>query len=47
LSGARSPSFSGEADRWIFKYVGAPDSLVWPSDHWLSHVSLVDHADDR
>jgi hypothetical protein len=47
LSGARSPSFSGEADHWIFGPVGAPDSLVWPSDRWLSHVSLVDRVDDR
>jgi hypothetical protein len=54
LSGARSPSFSGEANRWIFRSVGAPNTVrctpdcpVWPSDRWLGHVSSVDRADDR
>jgi hypothetical protein len=61
LSSAWSPSFSGEADRWVFGLVGAPDTVrcdhpsvwctpdspVWPSDRWLSHVSPVDRADDR
>jgi hypothetical protein len=27
LSGARSPSFSGEADRWTFGPLGAPDTV--------------------
>src|SRR5688500_16113291 len=54
LSGARSPSLSGEADRWIFGFVGAPDTVrcppyspVRPSDRWLSHVSPVDRVGDR
>jgi hypothetical protein len=47
MSGARSPSFSSEAGRWIFGPVGALDSPVWPFDRWLSHVSPVDRADDR
>jgi hypothetical protein len=28
-------SFFGEADRWRLGVVGAPDSLVPPSDRWL------------
>jgi hypothetical protein len=28
LSGARSPSFSGTADRWVFGPIGAPDSVT-------------------
>jgi hypothetical protein len=53
-SGARSLSFSGKADRWIFGSVGTPDtvwctpdSLVRSSDCWLIHVSLVDRTGDR
>jgi hypothetical protein len=49
MSGARSPSFSGEADRWTFDPLGAPDTVrctpdspVRPSDRWLGHVSPVD-----
>jgi hypothetical protein len=40
-------SFFGEADRWRFGAVGAPDSPVPPSDHWLGHVSRADRAVDR
>jgi hypothetical protein len=40
-------SFFGEADRWRFGAVGAPDSLVPPSDRWLGHVSRADRAADR
>jgi hypothetical protein len=52
LSGAWSPSFSSEADHWVLGPVGAPDtctpdSPVWPTDHWLSHVSPVERADER
>jgi hypothetical protein len=54
VSGARSPSFSGEADCWAFGPLSAPDTVrctpdspVRPSDRWLGHVSLVDHAVDR
>jgi hypothetical protein len=54
LSGARSPSFSSEADCWVFSPLGAPDTVrctpdssVRPSDHWLGHVSPVDCAADR
>jgi hypothetical protein len=36
LSGARSPSFSSEADRCVLGLVGAPDSPVRPTDRWLS-----------
>jgi hypothetical protein len=47
-------SFFGEADRWRFGAVGAPDT-VWctpdspvpPSDCWLGHVSRADRAADR
>jgi hypothetical protein len=47
-------SFFGEADRWQFRDVGAPDT-VWctpdspvpPSDRWLCHVSRADYATDR
>jgi hypothetical protein len=42
LSGVRSPSFSGEADRCALRLVGAPDTVrctpdnpVRPTDHWL------------
>jgi hypothetical protein len=34
LSGAWSPSFSGEADRWALGPLGAPDSPVRPSYRW-------------
>jgi hypothetical protein len=47
-------SFFGEADRWRFGAVGAPDTVrctpdspVPPSDCWLSHVSRADRAADR
>jgi hypothetical protein len=47
-SGARSLSFSGKADRWIFGSVGAPDTVrctadspVRLSDRWLGHVSPI------
>jgi hypothetical protein len=40
-------SFFGEADRWRFRAVGAPDSPVPPSDRWLCHASCVDYAADR
>jgi hypothetical protein len=50
----RSPSLFGEADRWRFGAVGAPDtvwstpdSLVTPPDRWLGHVSRADHAADH
>jgi hypothetical protein len=34
MSGARSPSYSGADDRCRFVAVGAPDSLVPPTDRW-------------
>jgi hypothetical protein len=34
LSGARSPSFSGEVNRCSAEPVGTPDSLVPPADRW-------------
>jgi hypothetical protein len=47
-------SFFGEADRWHFGVVGAPDTVrctpdspVPPSDRWLGHVSGADRAADR
>jgi hypothetical protein len=40
-------SFFGEADRWTFRAVGTPDSLVPPSDRWLCHASRADYAADR
>jgi hypothetical protein len=40
-------SFFGEADRWRFRAVGAPDSTVPPSDRWLCHASRADYAADR
>ena len=47
-------SFFGEADRWRFGAVGAPDTVrctpdspVPPSDRWLGHVSRADRAADR
>jgi hypothetical protein len=40
-------SFFGEADRWRFKVVGAPDSPMPPSDSWLCHASCADYAADR
>jgi hypothetical protein len=50
----RSPSLFGEADRWRFGAVGAPDTVrctpdspVPPSDRWFGHVSRVDRAADR
>jgi hypothetical protein len=46
--------FFGEADRWRFGAVGAPDTVrctpdspVPPSDRWLGHVSRADRAADR
>jgi hypothetical protein len=46
--------FFGEADRWRFGAVGAPDTVwctldspVSPSDRWLGHVSRADRAADR
>jgi hypothetical protein len=39
-------SFFGEADRWRFRAVGAPDSLVPPSDRWLCHASRADYTAD-
>jgi hypothetical protein len=42
-----SPSLFGEADRWRFGAVGAPDGPVPPSDRWLGHVSRADRAADR
>jgi hypothetical protein len=39
--------FFGEADRWCFGAVGAPDIPVPPSDGWLGHVSRADRAVDR
>jgi hypothetical protein len=54
VSGARSPSLNGEADRWQTQshwrtgHVRCtPDSPVPPSDRWLGHVSRVDSAADR
>ena len=47
-------SFFGEADRWRFRAVGAPDTVrctpdnpVPPSDRWLCHASRADYAADR
>jgi hypothetical protein len=47
-------SFFGEADRWRFGAVGAPDTVrctpdspVPPSDRCLGHVSCTDRAADR
>jgi hypothetical protein len=47
-------SFFGEADRWRFGAVGAPDTVrctpdspVLPFDRWLGHVSHADRAADR
>jgi hypothetical protein len=40
-------SYSDAADRWGFGAVGAPDSLVLPSDRWLGHASRADCATDR
>jgi hypothetical protein len=47
-------SFFGEADRWRFRAVGAPDTIrctpdspVPPSDCWLCHASRADYAADR
>jgi hypothetical protein len=47
-------SFFGEADRWRFRAVGAPntvrctpDSPVPPSDSWLCHASCADYTADR
>jgi hypothetical protein len=47
-------SFFGEADRWSFQAVGAPDTVrctldspVPPSDCWLCHASRTDYAADR
>ena len=54
LSGARSPSLNGEADRcrcgsrWRTGHARCtPDSPVPPSDRWLGHVSRADRAADR
>jgi hypothetical protein len=40
-------SCSGAADRWQIVAVGAPDSLVPPSDRWPGHASRPDCAADR
>jgi hypothetical protein len=47
-------SFFGEADRWRFRAVGAPDTIrctpdspVLPSDHWLCDASCADYVADR
>jgi hypothetical protein len=40
-------SYFGAADRWRFGAVGAPDSLVPPSDRWLGLASRADCAADR
>jgi hypothetical protein len=47
-------SFFGEADRWRFRVVGAPDTVrctpdspVLPSDCWLCHASRADYAADH
>jgi hypothetical protein len=47
-------SFFGEADRWRFGAIGAPDTVgctpdspVPTSDRWLGHVSRADRAADR
>jgi hypothetical protein len=47
-------SFFGEADRWRFRAVGAPDTVqctpdspVPPSDRCLCHTSRADYAADR
>ena len=41
-------SFFGEADRWRFGAVGAPNTVrCSPSDRWLGHVSRADRAADR
>jgi hypothetical protein len=43
-----SHSLFGEADRWRFGAVGAPDTVRCPpSDRWLGHVSRADRAADR
>jgi hypothetical protein len=50
-----SSSLFGEADRWRFGAVGAPDTVRCtpdtvrcpPFDRWLGHVSRVDRAADR
>jgi hypothetical protein len=47
LSGARSPSFSGEADRCAFRPFGAPDSPVHPLTVGSGHTSPVDYGVDR
>jgi hypothetical protein len=47
-------SFFGEADRWRFRAIGAPDTVrctsdspVPPSNRWLDHTSRVDSMADR
>jgi hypothetical protein len=47
-------SFFGEADRWCFGAIGAPDTVrrtpdspMPPSDRWLGNVSRADRAADR
>jgi hypothetical protein len=54
LSGARSPSFSGKADRCAFGQFGAPDTVrctpdspVHPLTVGSGHVSPADYAADR
>jgi hypothetical protein len=47
LSGARSASFSGEADHCAFGPFGAPDSLVCPLTVGSGHASPADYAADR
>jgi hypothetical protein len=54
MNNARFPSFYGEADHcqplvsWHTEQPGGtPDSLVLPSDRWLSHVTPIDRMVDR
>jgi hypothetical protein len=37
----------GEADRWRFRAVGTPDSLMHQFDRWLGHVSRAESSADR
>jgi hypothetical protein len=47
LSGARSPSFSVEADRCAFRPLGTPDSPVRQLTVGSGHTSPTDFAADR
>jgi hypothetical protein len=54
MSGARSPSILGAANRWASGPVGAldtvrctPNSSVCPTDRWRGHASPADYAGDR